>query len=739
MKSTKWIHNGYIPTLHSIYRKRQRTLRSEQMKKYIAVFLSAAMLFSGCSGFLSSSAQSTNQDENMGASSEHMSDLLIGGAILKEPVRKATKDVYMDTGIYKTDEYGKFTKAMTVYGITFVSSDEVSDAFMRKVAVTLKEMFPQVEGEAKVLQESVLQNMYMYNAMLPIVKDEASMEKFMTEDIQTKASICDIIMKTDEGQVMEVVEHLLHAITDVGLHYSMNDQFGISNTSAVKSLMDKDIASKAYNAESYNEFTGELKTRILIQEYAYWLISSYWNLQDPYGTDKQEWAYLNKVSLEKGNPDAVKLLDETVASFMAAPTKATLEFLTKDAPIPEQKSAKKVAPVTKASNQTPAQVEISNPSYVKYVDTSDIKTDLSTLGDVYKKNYAKYIQYIAPNGKPITIVAQDKVSDEQVLRAYNLLSFYLTDFGQYDKTQIANKMADSQAILNMPNGADGHSQIADDALTGQPLYQLEVPVEGHKWYTENNYEHRDAAFEEILHMVHDYGIGTQVNPGAAPELQKQILAATNNALPKNKADWGKKGLWGLGSRDWLLELSKEGSLEQEYLAAVVDSHYGLWGPFKENSRGMWGLYTSKLRSDIQKNDPMGYAIVTAFLPEYVDAMMRIDPSFKGTLQMTFNENTPYTHKTQYLKDVRLTGSNNSNVSGNNYDNIFMGNSGHNAFDGKEGTDIIQFSGVSTDYAITVNGQTITVKSINVNDGNDILINVEVLRFADKDILAATLH
>lgn len=107
--------------------------------------------------------------------------------------------------------------------------------------------------------------------------------------------------------------------------------------------------------------------------------------------------------------------------------------------------------------------------------------------------------------------------------------------------EIANAMANNGAMLMMPNGADGESKIPDHALTGQPLYQKETPTTGGDWYVTNNYEHRDAAYEEILHMVHDYGIGTVNSPGARPALQKEIYKATMAALPKNKADWGKEG------------------------------------------------------------------------------------------------------------------------------------------------------------------------------------------------------
>lgn len=377
--------------------------------------------------------------------------------------------------------------------------------------------------------------------------------------------------------------------------------------------------------------------------------------------------------------------------------------------------------------------DYSNPNYKKYINEKNIIRDTSKLGGVYKKYYSKYIQYIAPNGEPITIVAQDKVTDEQILKAYNQLSFYLEDFKTYKKEDMANKIAENGGVLIMPNGADGESDIPERALMGQPLYQMEVPTVGSEWYIKNDYKHRDASYEEIFHMVHDYGIGIENNPGALPNLQNKIYRAMKNSLPKNKKDWGKKGLWGLNSKDWLLELEKEGSMEQEYIVSVIDSYYGLWDSYTKSDGGMWGIYTSKTRDDIKKNDPMGYEIISEFLPSYITYMARIDPKFNGTFKMYYDESEPYTHKSRYLKNAMLLGSKNTGLIGNSEGNVLIGNNGNNKIDGREGIDIVQFNGVSSDYKIIKKDRSIIVTNNKKGDGRDTLRNIEILRFMDKDI------
>ncbi len=80
-----------------------------------------------------------------------------------------------------------------------------------------------------------------------------------------------------------------------------------------------------------------------------------------------------------------------------------------------------------------------------------------------------------------------------------------------------------------------------------------------------------------------------------PELSKKIKEGMELALPKDKKDWGKKGIWGLDSEEWLLELSKEDSLEQEYIVSGIDSFFGLWESYTESDKEMRGIYAPKTR------------------------------------------------------------------------------------------------------------------------------------------------
>ena len=340
-----------------------------------------------------------------------------------------------------------------------------------------------------------------------------------------------------------------------------------------------------------------------------------------------------------------------------------------------------------------------------------------------EEGFVKYTEVIAPNGKSIPIIAQNGVRDIALARCRNLLKFYLTNvpgskYGS-DKSKVANAMANNHAILMMPEGA--HREGHEPEIDAQPQFESETPVDGSHWYIHNDWDHRDAAFEEIFHLLHDNGIGTYKR-GALPQYQKELKAEAIQSL--------KDGRWGIAIdphvKNWIEELRRENSLAQEYIASVIDSYYGLWAAFDENPGGMWGIYIAKTRDEIKEKDPNGFALLEAFLPPMMFGYESlIDPNFRGTFSLQYNEEFPYTHKSQYYVDATLTGSINSNLLGNDADNTLRGNSGNNILDGGEGNDTVIFQGKKDEYEITDN---IVKDTIQGRDGTDTLISIESIQF-----------
>jgi hypothetical protein len=350
------------------------------------------------------------------------------------------------------------------------------------------------------------------------------------------------------------------------------------------------------------------------------------------------------------------------------------------------------------------------------------------------RGFVKGIAYRTPSGGAIWIVAQEGVADLAVRRAYNLLAFFLRPVdgldlgGEASKHAVANAMAANKAMLMMPTGA--HREGREPDVPAQPLFESEAPIDGSRWYLENDWDHRDAAFEEIFHLVHDTGIGTY-EPGALPAYQTALDSEARRAMRDGR--WGIQVDQGVG--DWLEELEEEGSLAQEYIAAVIDSYYGLWAAFEERPGGMWGIYCAKDRAEIRSRDEAGLNLLERFLPTHlVGYEALICPTFDGVFSLKLDPKKRYTLKSQFLVEATLNGHHDSGLIGNAQDNILMGNHGDNRLEGGLGSDTVRFSGVQAEYEIVVAENICTVRDrVAARDGTDTLHSVEALRFADGDL------
>ncbi|MBI9092404.1 MAG: hypothetical protein JEZ12_24575 [Desulfobacterium sp.] len=116
-----------------------------------------------------------------------------------------------------------------------------------------------------------------------------------------------------------------------------------------------------------------------------------------------------------------------------------------------------------------------------------------------------------------------------------------------------------------------------------------------------------------------------------------------------------------------------------------------------------------------------------FFHPYLTYNARISADFKGTFSLRFDQGIPYTHHSQYLRNITLTGINDSHVRVNGFDNDITGNNG---------TNTIVFSGKRSEYTIIKNdSDTIVTDSQDGRDGTNTLRHVDKLRFKDQTIWA----
>jgi len=177
------------------------------------------------------------------------------------------------------------------------------------------------------------------------------------------------------------------------------------------------------------------------------------------------------------------------------------------------------------------------------------------------KVFDRYTKTIAPNGKPIHIVAQKGYTDKQVVYARKILENHLTNvpgslYGS-DKSAIANAMADNNAVLTLFHSTESMQterarQFFRSGVNAQDLRAYETIVEGTPEYMDNDKPVRDASYEEILHLIQDYGINE-----ADPVLSEKLWAAYRDALAK--------GLYTL-----------EDTETNEYFICGLEAYFDIW-------------------------------------------------------------------------------------------------------------------------------------------------------------------
>lgn len=363
---------------------------------------------------------------------------------------------------------------------------------------------------------------------------------------------------------------------------------------------------------------------------------------------------------------------------------------------------------------------------------------------IFTDVFARYTKIMAPNGKPIHVLAQSGWTDEQIKKARNVLQFILTNapgtqYGK-DKSAIANAMADRKAALILFNTEpDMRAALrgplgSQTDLSMQDLRANECPAEGTEDYM--NHMTRDASFEEIWHLVHDNGV-----KAVLPEMIAEMRAANDNAV---RAGW----------HAWPEDEPDEHP--NEYMGVLIDNFFDLWtvppklyegrsiGP-EENPRGKshFGRYFAGSRARMEHLDPRGYALVQQFFPPWLTYTPELPEDFEGTFSLNYDESLAYTAKSQHLRNVALRGNKNANLVGNDYDNVLTGNDGDNILTGRrghdmiiggEGEDLAVFSGLSGEYRILKDGEWAFVEDTRPErDGTDACLGIEILRFRDKDV------
>ncbi|MDC0254435.1 hypothetical protein OAK75_06010 [Bacteriovoracales bacterium] len=278
------------------------------------------ILFSSCGGSDSSSSSSGSNK--------------IGGCVLTTARALPLDSLRAVSSVSATDgsaTYAPFTKILTSYGTTLIAISTVSDSFVMDIGSTIKEMFDATTSTDPAIQSTFIENSYKYASTIPLFID-TDFNTFDFQNSKDSNSICDTISAGQESrntQVLEIMEHILHIMTDVGFHYTYPSEWGLTTSSTLYTCMQEAISSGYFNSSSYDSMDAEVKDRVKLQEFAYWFISSAWGLQTTYGdNDISEWTLKNKSSLQSNMSSCfTTLITNTVNKVLISPETSFLNTL----------------------------------------------------------------------------------------------------------------------------------------------------------------------------------------------------------------------------------------------------------------------------------------------------------------------------------------------------------------------------------------------------------------------------
>ena len=263
--------------------------------------------------------------------STELGDIVTLDCVQTESTGIVPDDVYQVGSVTPTGSYPPFIKKLDVCGITLIAGDKISNPFMENVALTIKEMFIVNGNTDTLLQQILLTNLYKYKTVIPLFYGEDWLIEPENETawdaLGAENSVCDIIMEGVPDPVMEVVEHILHHLTDIGLHYTYPADWGLTNSSRLYTITQEAISLGYYDIAQYSDIPEtDVRNRVILQEYAYWVIYTAWDLRDNYGPSQSEWSIANGSELLSKLPESYALFQETIPTVMTCPSQETLDL-----------------------------------------------------------------------------------------------------------------------------------------------------------------------------------------------------------------------------------------------------------------------------------------------------------------------------------------------------------------------------------------------------------------------------
>ena len=250
---------------------------------------------------------------------------------------------------------GPFSHSVDVNGVKIVSLGNtggqpgVGKKFTLKVARVIQELLSSKNGGIDLVHQNklisylsnndVIQRVGIssYDSYKPHLANEPGWDELMDSTLNT-----DFIWKVDgesgNSQATEVIEHILHTLTRLGLPgiYKNEFNFGSSNSLISRAFEEAQrnglYSTKGYSGEDQSDPDFQ---EMLKQEYLFCLIYANWEMVQTHaegGSLAPEWSdsHLNSQSIRRDNPLGQNLFDQYISKVISRPNTSTISLMFKD-------------------------------------------------------------------------------------------------------------------------------------------------------------------------------------------------------------------------------------------------------------------------------------------------------------------------------------------------------------------------------------------------------------------------
>jgi hypothetical protein len=241
--------------------------------------------------------------------------------------------------ILMTGEFDEFPQTLFVGGVTYMATAAVPPGFLRLIGRLTEEMFAPAAHVNRAMQLSVMRHNWARHVTCPVwVDSRPCPEKPEETRSGTPIVVCDHIGYTPGRSLEEVLEHVLHHVTDVGMAGAFPNEWGRkTGTLLHRAFVQACEQGVHIPCEAYrgNCLATEL------QEFAWWIILTWWDLGprvrgaggESFGLSAkfwsfgEEWSVASREQMRVQLPLAHELCMATVEPTLVAPSEEVLEAL----------------------------------------------------------------------------------------------------------------------------------------------------------------------------------------------------------------------------------------------------------------------------------------------------------------------------------------------------------------------------------------------------------------------------